>query len=169
MPFALTIFLLSPLLLASHLAFDALTFTIVATACLVGGFAGVPLLSRSLCPWKRDDSFTPVRVCVALLVIGWGPLMAYQLGHVPVIGTLKILGSTGSAFSSLLPAGLPLLAVSQVVLVTLAGVLGLWVLQRTRRKARFVVKPAWATVYVLIAGYLALSVFLLLASSSQRV
>ncbi|MCP4897006.1 MAG: cyclic nucleotide-binding domain-containing protein [bacterium] len=157
MPFALSVFLLTPLLLATQSGLGLSEFLVASVIAFAIGIFGAPVLSSALCPWKRDDAQTPPRVAVALLILGWGPLIAYQLGHVPVLGTLHLTGNAGTWFGTTLPLGVSVLTLCQTTVILLAAAAAQIVLSQTRSAARFVVRGAWWAVEVAALGYVIVS------------
>lgn len=63
------------------------------------------------------------RLALALLVLAWGPAMAFQFGHIGALASLRLDAAPGSVLATLLPqGGLPLLTLAQVLVILAAGV-----------------------------------------------
>ena len=55
----------------------------------------------------KHDPTTVTRVGFALVALGWGPLMAYQAGNIPLLETLKVSAESGSLVRALRPPAFP--------------------------------------------------------------
>ena len=131
------------------------------------------MLAASRLPHLLDagDRTGPVlatRVAFTLLVLAWGPAMAFQLGHVGVLGAVRLHADPRSLVAHLLPeAGLPLLAVAQFAVVLLAGILAgiclLGIRGRLRRDGERYSRAGWRLLQALCAAYVAAALALVLA------
>lgn len=170
-PFSLVAFFLTIVMLASHreqlgLA-DSGSFTVAACLALGLAFAlniGLPrLLSRD-----RDPVVTS-RVTFAMLLLAWGPLMAFHLENIPGLDSLR-LGSTwvppaGSFWAGRVPAlEVSLLTVFQFAAVFFAALLAAITLWRIRvhaaKQGTEIVPWGWRIILVTCAAYLVAAVFL---------
>lgn len=92
-PFALAVFFLAMVMLASHWLTwitTAAGFTVTALAAI--GFAAALnfALPRLLANSEEPDPGVITRVGFALLVLGWGPFMAFHLENIPGLGALML-------------------------------------------------------------------------------
>jgi CRP-like cAMP-binding protein/polyferredoxin len=100
-PFALTIFFLSPVLIfiqrGGALAAPPWT-TIACWSTLIAAALVAPVLSPVIQERGRNTALAASTAC-ALLVLGWGPLMAYEMGHIPFFESLVVVAQPGSWWS----------------------------------------------------------------------
>jgi transcriptional regulator with GAF, ATPase, and Fis domain/polyferredoxin len=123
-PFCLVALLLTMVMLASHRELLGIAgvggFT--AAACLA--VAGAAVLSAGLPKMlSRDADLTVTsRVSFALLLLAWGPLMAFHLENIPGLGALEIRAAAGSFWVRHFPSlQVSLLSVLQLGTVLLAA------------------------------------------------
>jgi len=130
-PFAVSLWILSLVFLAAQTGVCRAGTLRLTMACLAAFVAGIALsrslpalLSRGKGPEPPPDARAANQVAFALAVLGWGPLMAYQIGNIPALSTLTLEPATGSIWSAI-PSQEPwtLLAVLQVLFIVAAGVL----------------------------------------------
>jgi transcriptional regulator with AAA-type ATPase domain len=167
-PFALFLFFFAPAMLASQGSGWAATvpgFSATALGALAATALVAPRLPRLLGGGEHPGPVLSTRVAFTLLVLAWGPAMAFQLGHVGVLGTLRLHAEPGAVAGLLLPsAGLSLRLLDQVRAVLLSGVLaGICLLGiRGRLQHGGAARPRvrWRLLLALCAAYLALSLFL---------
>ena len=170
--FALTVFFISPVLLGTK-SLAALASPVgfsIATLLAIGA----TLLCRQGLPYLfgGDPDQVPLagsRIAFTLLILGWGPLTAFQIANFPAVGTLVVSGSLGPVWSLLLPAGgLSLLKLAQTVALLFASLLAvitLWgVRQRFRKDQVEISAAAWLVLLGLFAGYLSCSLALVLGA-----
>jgi hypothetical protein len=111
------------------------------------------------------ESAVATQVPFALLVLGWGPLMAYQLANIPLLSSLHIgFANDASRTGAGATPEITLLAVSQLAVLVLAAALAgftLWRIHaRAVRKGEPVVGPGWWLVVACCAAYLAASLLM---------
>jgi transcriptional regulator with GAF, ATPase, and Fis domain/polyferredoxin len=127
-PFATITFFVTLVMLASQKdawgTRTAAGFTVAMLVAVCAGAALAALLPKLLC---RNEDRTPAsRAAFGLLVVAWGPLMAFHLQNVPGLDALSVRAAAGSALAALLPAlNLPLLGALQVAAIGLAMLLAL--------------------------------------------
>jgi PAS domain S-box-containing protein len=170
--FALTVFFISPVLLATK-TIDALAgvaeFSIATLLAI-----SAALLCRKVLPNRlvSDPEQAPVamsRMAFALMIVGWGPLTAFQIANFPSVDSLVIVGNLGPVWSHLVPGeGLSLLKLVQTVILLFAALLSaiaLWgVRQRLRKDHADVSTVAWLGLLGLFAGYLFVNLTLTLGA-----
>jgi hypothetical protein len=155
--FALPVSLLCLLFLAAqHWAplTDPLRLGAAGVVVLILGW----LLSRQL-PGLLGGLRTPApelaqRASCALLVLGWGPLMAIQFGYIPWLASHQITPVT--AGSSAAVAGTTLLSIAQMSVILMAAAMAGLILWRTwtvsnhrhRNRAGWVILCALVTAYL---------------------
>ena len=112
-----------------------------------------------LLPWllhgsSEEDSPVPSQVSFALLLLGWGPLMAYQFGNISTLSAFHLTTDPPSLLGRMVGASdITLLPVAQIFIVVLAAVLAgitLWRIQV--RAARDGIAIAWGGWTLLLAG-----------------
>jgi hypothetical protein len=121
---------------------------VVAIAAGMGLNRVLPALL--LGPGQCDDG-TAAQAAFALMILGWGPLMAYQLGNIPALEALTVVADPGSAWSLVLGGGeLSLMAVSRLAIIVVAAILAAITLARVRalaiRRGTVVSGPGWAVL-----------------------
>ena len=126
-PFALFLFFFSPFMLAAQgSAWTATMAGLTAGALLaiLCTLAFLPLLPRLFSTEARGDRALPSRVAFSLLILAWGPAMAYQLNHVGALARLSIHAEGGGIFTGF-PAGegVTLQLVLQLAAILLGGAL----------------------------------------------
>jgi polyferredoxin len=163
-PFATITFFVALVMLASQKdAWGTRTsagFTVAMLAAVVAGIGLAALLPRLLC--HNEDRTPASRAALGLLVVAWGPLMAFHLENVPGLGALGIHAAAASDVARLAPAlDLPLLGVLQIAVIGLATLLALVTFPRIWRHVDEAVGHRavwrWAALGVLAAAYLAVS------------
>ena len=132
-PFSLSVLFLAPVILAaqrtSWLA-GVVPLTAAMAVALAAGAAAARVLPRLL-GGAGDDAISS-RVAFALLVLAWGPLMAYQLGNVGALTAVRVQAVPATPLAGVLPAeGVALQLVLQLAVVALALVLTAITLWRT--------------------------------------
>ena len=157
--FSLTVFLLAPVVLAAQrgLGLDTTGGVTAGTlAALAGGAVLSWLLPGLLHGGAEEDSPVPAQVSFALLLLGWGPLMAYQFGNIAALSAFHLTTDPPSLLGKLVGASdITLLPVSQIFIVVLAAALAAITLWRIRvSAARDGVSIAWGGWFVLLAGCL---------------
>jgi polyferredoxin len=137
-PLALTVFFLAPILVVAQRGgrlSEPLLLTLSCFLSLVGaaGLAHVltPLLKGH---WGLDTSVT-ARVSCALLVLGWGPLMAYQMAHIPLLHTLTLVAEEGTIWARWPGPEVTAVTVVRIAFVIFAAVLSATILWNARGHA----------------------------------
>jgi DNA-binding NtrC family response regulator len=141
--FALVCFFLAPCLLASKripLLMGNGIFTVAVLACL--GLAAVCRYTLPTLLFQDHElkQLRTTRLTLALLLLAWGPFMAFEVAHFPGFDTLFILTDQQSILTAVLPEhGVPLLALVQLgviwfgALMAAVTLLGMgWRAQRER-------------------------------------
>jgi hypothetical protein len=130
----------------------------LAVALAVGAGIGLGLLlPKLLC---RDDDRAPAaRAAFALLVVAWGPLMAFHLENVPGLPALAVHAAAGSDIARQFPAlNIPLLGTAQLAVIILSTALALVALARIRRRVDDGIGRnavwRWAAIGALCTAYL---------------
>jgi transcriptional regulator with AAA-type ATPase domain len=133
-PFSLAVLFLAPVVLAAQRT-PWLTGVAPLTAAMAAALAAGALAARFLpavLDRSGDDTASP-RVAFALLVLAWGPLMAYQLGNVGALAGIRLQAVPGTPLAAALPAaGVTLQLVLQLAIVLLALALSAFTLSRIR-------------------------------------
>ncbi len=169
--FALTVFFFSPVLLASK-SFSVLTsalgitvaiLMVVAAALLCRG-----LLLKLFAVGDEKGTVAMSRVAFTLLVLGWGPLMAFQIANFPAVNSLTISGSLGPVWNVLLPeSGLSLMKLVQFAAILFAALLAaitfFGIRQRFHKDQTPASSSAWMALIGLFVCYLTVNLFLVLS------
>ncbi len=158
-PFALTLFFLSPALLliqrGGTLA-EPLPMTVACWLSLAAAAAVSPLLTPLV---QRDDRSTALAAATAcaLLVLGWGPLMAYQMGHIPILEELTLVASSGSwldRWPGPEISALVLVAIGWIVFAAVLSATILWNARGVARKAGVPLRAGgWSFLILLCTAY----------------
>jgi len=80
-----------------------------------------------------------------IAVLGWGALMALQMGHIPVLEAWRVVAADGGAADG----GVLVVTVARLLMITIASVLGAWILVRGQRRAP---RPRWTWAVVWLAA-----------------
>jgi hypothetical protein len=135
-PFALSIFFLSVVLLISSKAIwfrGSLDLTAAAVAAVFFGIAFNAVLPYLLSDKGEPDHTVSSRAAFGLLILAWGPFMAYQLSNIPALVSLRLTAEAGSWTAKLFPGGeVSLLVVFQLVVILFSLVLAAVTFWRTR-------------------------------------
>ena len=173
-PFATAVFFLAPVFLAAQTtrrgfsAFELLALG--AVACLLGILLSKHLSSllirHSSSPEEPPDTGVGVQVAFSLVILGWGPLMAYQLGNIPALKGLVLESARGAIWEMApIPPPWTVMASMQTLVVLLAATLTVVALSRVRALALdrgLVLSDAgWVALWVLCVAYLSTTVLLL--------
>jgi transcriptional regulator of aromatic amino acid metabolism/polyferredoxin len=119
--FALVCFFLAPCMLASEripFLMGNGIFTVAILACL--GLAAVcrHALPTLLFQDHELKQLRTTRLTIALLLLAWGPFMAFEIAHIPGFDTLFIITDQQSMLDAVLPEhGVPLLAPVQLGII----------------------------------------------------
>jgi polyferredoxin/CRP-like cAMP-binding protein len=169
-PFLLTIPLLALVVLASQGSASGLRalglsgLGVLALALGVGASRGLP---RLLFGRSEPAAGPATQAAFAALLLGWGPLMAYQLGNIPALGTLHLSAEPGSEWARYLPfSDLSVMSLGQVAFILLAALVAALALSRARalatRKGHEPWAPGWRLAALAGGLYAALAVALTL-------
>ncbi len=166
-PFALTVFLLGPVLIVAQRG-GRLAHPLWLTLACIATIAGAAVLSRILPPLVqgragRSSAFYASISC-ALLVLGWGPLMAYQMDHIPLLHSLSIVAEEGSVWAAWPGSELSALYLIRIAFVIFAATLSAITLWNARGHTIHSGEPiniyGWTTVVAGCTLYTALSLWL---------
>jgi len=169
-PFATITFFVALVMLASQKnawgTGSALGFTAAVGAAVAAGALLATLLPRLLC--HEDDRTPASRAAFALLVVAWGPLMAFHLENIPGLASLAVHAAVGSAVARVFPAtGLPVLGMLQIGVVAAAMLLALVSFPRIWRHVDGAVGHRalwrWSLVGTLCVVYLAVAASLVVS------
>jgi hypothetical protein len=156
-------------MLASHRELlgvaDAGVFTLAACLAVAGAAVLNAVLPRIL---TRDgDLAVTSRVSFAMLLLAWGPLMAFHLENIPGLGALRIHAAEGSFLAEHIPfLEVSLLGVLQLATMCLAAVLAMITLWRIRIHAEKhrtrIIAWGWRIMLGICAVYLFAAIGLVL-------
>ena len=158
-PFALTIFFLAPALVliqrGGRLA-DPLWLTVACWSTLIAAAVASRLLSPAIQKTGQNTALAAAAAC-ALLVLGWGPLMAYQMGYIPFLETLVVLAEPGSWWARWPGPAVTVMSIVRVAWVVFASVLSatiLWNANGVARKSGVTIRTAgWSVLIVVCTIY----------------
>jgi hypothetical protein len=93
------------------------------------------------------------RASCALLVLGWGPLMAVQFGYIPWLASHQVTPVT--AGSSAVVAGTTLLSIAQMSVILVAAAMAGLILWQTWSASnhRFRHRPGWLALFAVAGAY----------------
>lgn len=158
-PFALTVFFLSPVLLLIQQggAFAGrLALTVACWSSLAGAAVASPLLTPLVQKDRRSTALAAATAC-ALLVLGWGPLMAYQMGHIPLLEQLTLVASPGSPLDRWPGPAVTFAVVVKIAWVVFAAILSATILWNARgvavRSGVPIRSGGWAAVILACTAY----------------
>jgi uncharacterized membrane protein len=174
-PFAVTVFILTLVLLAAK-NYPRLAEPTVLAAAGLGAIIIGALLHRILPHLLLESSLddvesqaypgVAVQVAFALLVLGWGPLMAYQIANIPTIEGLRFGASSGSFWAQVLPAGglslevlvqsLSIVFAAGITVVALGGIVFL-----ARRRGVGLSLAGWSALSLLCTLYVGAALYVL--------
>ena len=158
-PFAMTIFFLSPVLVliqrGGQLA-NPLWLTLACWLTLAAAALTSPLLSLLIQVTGPTTALAASASC-ALLVLGWGPLMAYQMGHIPFLETLVVLAEPGSWWARWPGPAVTVMSMVRVAWVGFAAALSatiLWNANGVARKSGIDIRVSgWVALIVICTIY----------------
>jgi CRP-like cAMP-binding protein/polyferredoxin len=158
-PFALTVFFLSPVLVLIQKGgriSDPLWMTVACGLTLVAAALVTPVLSPLLQTGSRSTALAAATAC-ALLVLGWGPLMAYQMGHIPFFESLVVVSKPGTWWARWPGPAVTTMSLIRVAWVVFAAVLSatiLWNANGVARKSGVTVRTTgWSLLILLCTAY----------------
>ncbi len=162
-PFALAVLLLSPVFLAfqsGRLGAGAGWLTAASAAAVIAAAGLARLLPRVLHGRGDADSPAVPQVALGLAVLGWGPLLAFELGHVPALADLTLVPAPGSGWTGVIPEGVGLLPLLQAGAILSTGIAATVVLHGARRSAGDLSRAGWRLLKLLVLVYLAAGLLL---------
>jgi polyferredoxin len=157
--FALTVFFLSPVLIliqrGGALA-EPLWMTAACWLTVVAAASVAPILSPALQAEGRSTALAAATAC-ALLVLGWGPLMAYQMGHIPFFESLVVVSEPGTWWARWPGPAVTTMTLLRVAWVVFAAVLSatiLWNANGFARKSGVKIRTwGWTVLIVICTAY----------------
>jgi polyferredoxin len=94
---------------------------------------------------------TPSRIAAALAVLAWGPLMAIQLGNIPLLAKLRLYAEPGSPWPGALLQDVTVLGIARVAVISLAGGGAAIIAWRSRRHDAEQIRPMSPWVWTVLA------------------
>lgn len=160
-PFALFLFFFAPAMLASQGRGWAATLSGFTTTGLLSVGAAVVAarwLGRALAADRDGEPTLSTRLALSLVVLAWGPAMAYQFGNIDTLASLHLHAEPGSLLATVLPrGGLSLLPVAQVAVALTAGVFAAACVAGVRGALHRAGRPypltAWRAILLICALY----------------
>jgi polyferredoxin len=170
LPFAIFLFLFAPIMLASQSpAWTASPggFTVNALLAVALTVIFLRVLPRLVSFGGKAGQDLRPRVAFALLVLAWGPAMAYQLHHIRSLASLHIHADAGSFMARFFPPGEVsmqlVLQLGVIGLATLCAAVCLWGIRwRAKRDDVPVSAAGWKVLAGLCAAYVVAAVMLVL-------
>ena len=163
-PLSLVAFFLTPVMLAAQRAqSNIVEFTVVGSMAVLAACIAAYALPRLL---SRDrDSSIMSRTAFALLLLAWGPFMAFHLANVPGLDTLRVSCPEGSVWGLQLPTWeIPLLGVLQLGAILFAALLATITFWRIRihaaKQGVELVPWGWRALLGLCSAYVLATVLL---------
>lgn len=162
MPFALSVFALSIVMLASNGSQwlkGPVELTVVALAAVFTGILLNSILPHLLSDYTGSERFVSSRVSFGLLILAWGPLMAYQLDNIPGLSSLRFYAQPDSFLGKIFSTAgeVNLLVFLQLSLILLALLLAWVVFNKTQRHAENegirVKRPGWHMLLIISVLY----------------
>ena len=163
-PFALVVFFVSVVMLASHkFAWmdDPISYTGVFLGAVCVGLGLHGLLRRLF----GRDSDVVTSIAFALLVLGSGPFMAFHLENIPLLATVRITAPT-EAFGSVQIGLLDVLQFAVIMTSACFAAVAMWRI-RVRILKRGMARWGWSVVDALAAVYLLGALSLLFLGDSR--
>jgi hypothetical protein len=154
-PFALTIFFLSPVLILIQeggVFAEPRWLTIACWASLAAAALTSPILSPLIQSRGRGTALAASAAC-ALLVLGWGPLMAYETGHIPFFESLVVVAQPGTWWATWPGPAVTSMSLIRVAWIVFASILSATILWNANGHARK------SGVEIRISGWIVLIVF----------
>jgi hypothetical protein len=154
-PFALTVFFLSPVMIMIQrggVLADPLWMTIACWATLLAAAVATRVLRPAIQAGGRGTALAAATAC-ALLVLGWGPLMAYQMGHIPFFDTLVLVAQPGTLWARWPGPAVTTMSLLRVAWVVFAAVLSatiLWNANGLARKSGVSIRVSGWTMLIVV-------------------
>lgn len=169
-PFALVVFMLTVVMLASrvpHWHVTAVPFTGMVLAAVVAGAAFHFVLPWLLSKERPPDIEAASRVAFGMLVLSWGPLLAFHLENIPGISSLVLRARPGSIWRYVHMEEVSLLTLLQLSSIALAAVLAGFTLLKVYKRMKTgdgeLTILGWYLLVVICATYTAAAVAIALA------
>jgi hypothetical protein len=166
-PLALTVFFLAPVLVMAQrggFMAEPLWLTLSCGASLVAAAALAEILTPLLKGHMGRRNAVTARVSCALLVLGWGPLMAYQMGHIPLLQSLTMVAERGSLWERWPGPEVMALTIVRVSFVVFAAILSATILWNARGHAvhsgERINAYGWAVLIVGCTAYTAMALWM---------
>jgi CRP-like cAMP-binding protein/polyferredoxin len=157
--FALTVFFLSPVLILIQkggVLAEPLWMTVACWLTVVAAALVAPALSPALQAEGRSTALAAATAC-ALLVLGWGPLMAYQMEHIPFFETLVVVSKPGTWWARWPGPAVTTMTLLRVAWVVFAAVLSaiiLWNANGLARKSGIRIRTwGWTLLIIICTVY----------------
>ena len=164
--FALTLLLLAPLFLAANTTV-VMSRPLVLTVAGIGAIVLGLLLGWRLPHWLGERQENPAaaqRVAAAMAVLAWGPLMANQFRHIPILEDFYVRSESGASWLGPFTEGVTFLTLASVGIVLIAGLVAALILWRARARcqdeSRPIAPPAWQGIVAVWMVSLAVSLAL---------
>lgn len=161
-PFALTVYFLSLAMLAVSKTgwfVGPLKLTLVLLVAVLLGIGLNRLLPRLISGKESADKTVAARAAFALMIVGWGPLLAYQITNIPGLERLQVYAAGGGEVS--------LLVILQLALILFAAFLGtvaFWRIRVQAQKENISLNLAgWNILLGFTALYITLAAFITLS------
>jgi len=157
-PFALTVFFLAPVLIVAQrgLLADPVRLTAAYASTLIAAALATRLLSPAIQAGGRSTALAAAAAC-ALLVLGWGPLMAYEMGHVPFLESLALVAGPDTWWARWPGPAVTAMTLIRVAWVVFAAVLSatiLWNANGVARKSGVEIRiSGWTALIVVCTVY----------------
>lgn len=158
-PFALTIFFLSLVLILIQkggVLADPRWLTLSCWSSLLAATLVSPVLSPMIQSRGRSTALAAAAAC-ALLVLGWGPLMAYQMGHILFFESLVVVAQPGTWWARWPGPAITTMSLIRVAWVVFASVLSAtipWNANGHARKSGVEIRiSGWIVLIVLCTIY----------------
>lgn len=162
-PFALTVLIIAPLFLAAQQG------DLLADPAWLGVAGLFGLLLAAVMTWRLPlwlgapkGNVSPLvpRVALGLAVLGWGPLLAYEFGHIDLLARVRLVAEPALTAVHGGVTGLTLQTLVGFATILAAGVAAAFVLRRARRSVESVPRWRWrwllTGVWAYVAGMIAL-------------
>ena len=158
-PFALTIFFLSPILVLIQrggVLADPLWLSLGCWSSLLAAALASPILSPAIQERGHSTALAAAAAC-SLLVLGWGPLMAYEMGHIPFLESLVVLAEPGSWWARWPGPAVTVMSIVRVAWVVFAAALSatiLWNANGVARKSGIDIRVSgWLLLIIICTVY----------------
>lgn len=158
-PFALTVFFLAPVLLVVQrggLLAEPTLLSVAYLGSLLAAAVAAPALSPMIQSAGRSTALAAAASC-ALLVLGWGPLMAYEMGHIPFFESLVVVSAPGTWWSHWPGPAVTVMSLVRVAWIVFAAILSatiLWNANGVARKSGIEIRASgWVLLIVICTVY----------------